>query len=197
MRYEFFETIKVVDGVHLNVDFHQARYEYVLKSFGIQNGLQLKSFFCTPNKGLLRCRIVYNLDALLKIEYLVYKKRKINSLKLLYDDNIEYQYKSTSRDALDALFERRKGCDDVLVVKNGLITDTTIANIALEKDGVWYSPKSVLLEGTTRARYLQEKKIILKDIKVEELENYTQVALLNSMIDFDIICSNKGDCFVR
>ena len=197
MRYEFFETIKVVDGVHLHVDFHQARYESVLKSFGVQNELQLKSFFHAPSKGLFRCRIVYTLDALVQIKYLAYKKRKINSLKLLYDDNIEYKYKSTYRDALDALFERREGCDDVLVVKNGLITDTTIANIALEKDGVWYSPKSVLLEGTTRARYLQKKRIILKDIKVEDLENYTQVALLNSMIGFDIISSNKGDLFVK
>ena len=68
-----------------------------------------------------------------------------------------------------------------------LVTDTSIANIALYNDGLWFTPKKPLLEGTTRARLLNAGKIIEKDIAVEDLNNYSRVALMNAMIDFDII----------
>jgi 4-amino-4-deoxychorismate lyase len=67
------------------------------------------------------------------------------------------------------------------------VTDTSIANVAFYKDGLWFTPKKPLLEGTTRARLLNAGKIIEKDIGVKELKNYSKVALMNAMIDFDII----------
>ena len=197
MKNEFFETIKVVDGEHLNVSYHQQRYEKTLNSLGKTNYEELESFFDSQSKGLYRCKIIYNQDKILSVKYFEYKKLKINSLKIIYDDKINYSLKSTNRNDLDAMYEKREICDDILVVKNGYITDTTIANIALHKDGIWYSPKKVLLAGTTRQRYLDSSKIILKDISVDELDSFSSVALLNAMIDFDIIPLNKGDFFVK
>lgn len=197
MINEFFETIKVVDGEHLNLEYHQKRYEDTLKSFGIQKYEKLESFFNAEPKGLYRCKIIYNLDAIQNIEYFKYKKRNINSLKIICNDNIDYSLKYTLRKDINALYEQRQRCDDILIVKNGYITDTSIANIALYKDGLWYSPKKVLLPGTTRQRYIENSKIVLKDISVDELDSFTSVALLNAMIDFDIIALNKGDFFVK
>ena len=197
MKNEFFETIKVVDGEHLNVSYHQQRYEKTINSLGKTNYEELESFFDSQSKGLYRCKIIYNQDKILSVKYFEYKKRKINSLKIIYDDKTNYSLKSTNRNDLDAMYEKREICDDILVVKNGYITDTTIANIALHKDGIWYSPKKVLLAGTTRQRYLDSSKIILKDISVDELDSFSSVALLNAMIDFDIIPLNKGDFFVK
>jgi len=176
--------------------YHQKRYENVLKSFGVFNFFDLSSLFNAPKKGLYRCRIRYNIDKLLGIEYISYKKREINSLKLVYDDKIEYKYKSTFRGQIDRLFDKRSNCDDILIVKNSLITDTSIANIALLKDKIWYTPKTTLLDGTTRARYLKDNRLVLKDISVEEIDSYESVALLNAMVDFDII-RKKGVLFVK
>jgi 4-amino-4-deoxychorismate lyase len=105
----------------------------------------------------------------------------------VHNNEIEYCKKSTSREELDDMFKKRKDCDDVLIIKNSLITDTTIANVAFCKNGLWYTPKKPLLEGTTRARLLDEKKIIQKDIRVQDLNEYSHIALMNAMIDFDII----------
>lgn len=197
MKNEFFETIKVVDGEHLNLPYHQKRYENTLNYFGKINYEILESYLKAPLVGLYRCKIIYDLDSIKDIQYYEYKKKKVESLKIIYDDKINYSLKSTNRKDLDAMYEKREICDDILVVKNGYITDTTIANIALYKDGFWYTPKRVLLAGTTRQRYLDSSKIILKDISVDELGSFSSVALLNAMIDFDIIPLNKGDFFVK
>ena len=52
-------------------------------------------------------------------------------------------------------------------IKNGIITDTSIANIAIFYDGVWITSKNSLLNGTTKDRLIEEKKLIEKDISVD------------------------------
>jgi len=47
--------------------------------------------------------------------------------------------------------------------------------------------KQPLLKGTTRARLIDEGKIIEADIKVQDLRTFSKVALLNAMIDFDVL----------
>jgi len=193
---EFFETIKIDDAKIYNLEYHQQRYENTLKSLSITEFKSLASYIKVAEKGLLRCKVIYDAKGIKNVEYFKYTKRKINSLKLVYAD-AKYMYKSTNREILDTLFEQKQQCDDILIVQNNLITDTSIANIALYKEGIWYTPKRVLLKGTTRQRYLDASKLVLKDIKVEDLGSYTKVALLNAMIDFDIILLNKGDFFVK
>ncbi len=182
----YLETIKAVDGKIFNIFYHQKRYESVLNSFGIQKYENLLEYLNPPQKGLYRCRVVYSFDTI-SVTYHLYKKRDIQTLKLVYDDNIKYDLKLENRERLNDLFQQKNNCNDILIVKNRLITDTTIANIAFFKDGIWFTPKEPLLKGTTRARLLDEGKIVEKSIRVTDIFNYTQVALLNAMIDFDIM----------
>lgn len=182
----YLETIKAVDGKIFNIFYHQKRYESVLNSFGIQKYENLLEYLNPPQKGLYRCRVVYSFDTI-SVTYHLYKKRDIQTLKLVYDDNIKYDLKLENRERLNDLFQQKNNCNDILIVKNRLITDTTIANIAFFKNGIWFTPKEPLLKGTTRARLLDEGKIVEKSIRVTDIFNYTQVALLNAMIDFDIM----------
>ena len=185
MKSEFIETIKVVDGIYFHMSYHQKRYSDVLKSFNSSDIKELSKYLDAPKKGIYRCRLTYNAQEVIDVEYFKYIKREIKSLKLIYN-NIDYSFKYSNRDNIDELFAQRGGCDDILIVKNGLITDTSIANIAFF-DGEWKTPKVPLLKGTTRARLLNEGKIVEADIEVDELKKYTKIALLNAMIDFDII----------
>ena len=189
MKSSFLETIKAVDGKALHMPYHQKRYEFVLKHFGMWEFQNLNLFVKPPKDGTYRCRLVYSLinPKTIEVEYYKYKKRKVESLKLIYDDEIDYSFKSTCREKIDTLFSKKNDCDDILIVKNSLITDTSIANIVFYKDGIWLTPKKPLLKGTTRERFLDEGKIVQADIKVEDLKSFSKVALLNAMIDFDII----------
>jgi 4-amino-4-deoxychorismate lyase len=186
----FLETIKSIDGELYNLSYHQQRYESVLKSFEKFDFKNLKNYLNPPSDGLYRCRVVYTLDDI-SVSYIKYKKRNISSLKIIQDNTIEYNKKYLDRSILNDLYDKRGSCDDVLIVKNSFITDTTIANIAFFKDGIWFTPRRPLLNGTTRARLLDMKKIVEADIKVDDIDNYEGIALLNAMIDFDIISKNK------
>ncbi len=185
----YFETIKVIDGKALHMAYHQKRYERVLSALGIKEAENLKEHIKAPEIGLYKCRLVYSShsDNPITISYHSYKKREVSSLKLIFDNEISYALKSTFREELDALFSKRDGCDDVLIIKNLLVTDTTIANIAFYSNGQWITPKEPLLKGTTRERLLDEGKIVETEIKVSQLRSFSKVALLNAMTDFEIL----------
>jgi len=192
MKNEFLETIKIDGSKVYNLEYHQKRYMSVLKSFGVNDTKELSEYIKPPKDGLYRCRLIYTPDDIEKInvEYIEYKKRGIKKLKLIYDNDISYSFKSTDRGALNRLYDKRQDGDDILIVKDNLLTDTSIANIAFY-DGVWKTPKTPLLKGTTRQRYLDEGKLLEEDIHVGDIKNYSKVALLNAMVDFDIISDNN------
>ena len=185
-NHSYIETIKSVDGKLLHLPYHQKRYAEVLKSLGVDMVHDLNQCVRPPSEGTFRCRMVYT-SCDIAVSYHEYKKRKINTLKLVFDNDIQYSQKFLNRDSIDALFSQKGDAEDILIIKNLLVSDTSIANIALFRGGMWMTPKTPLLKGTTRERLLQEGKIIEADIRVSELRTFSQVALLNAMIDFDIL----------
>ena len=183
MSRVFLETIKILDGVVLHLEYHQKRLNTALNS---TNRYNLYDLIEAPKNGLYRCRIVYDTKEL-KIEYLPYTKREIQTLKLVMDDTIEYSKKYANRDEINQLVNQKENCDDILIVQKGLVLDTSVANIAFFDGKEWFTPKTPLLKGTCRARLIDEGKIIEKDISVSEIKCFKKIALMNAMIDFDII----------
>ncbi|QSZ42539.1 branched-chain amino acid aminotransferase [Sulfurimonas aquatica] len=190
MSRNYLETIKIVDGVVMNLLYHQRRLDTVLNLLNTTTIWNLQDLIKPPSSGVYKCRLLYN-EKTINIEYIKYEKRSIKRLKLVYDNTIEYSIKYEDRKCLNELFKKREECDDILIVKNALITDTTIANIAFYDGSKWLTPKSPLLQGTVRQRLLEESKIIEKDIKVQDLKTFSKVALMNAMIDFDIIAKDN------
>jgi len=185
VKREFFETIKIEDGAIFHLEYHQRRYESVLRAHGIGSFQNLEEFIQAPPQGLYRCKLIYNSqDKQIETLYFPYTPTMITTLKLVYDDRIDYTHKSTDRSALENLFELREMCDDILIVKNGLLTDTSKANIALFQDGKWWTPKMPLLAGTTRQRLLEEQKIFEADISVDALQDFEKLSFMNAMIGF-------------
>ena len=186
MKINYLETIKSVDGEIFNLSYHQKRYESVLNSLGIDKTENLSDYINPPPFGVYRCRLVYSIDTI-SVSYHEYKKRDISSLKLIFNNDIDYSVKFENRDALDALYAQRGECDDILIIKDLLVCDTSIANIAFYKDGEWITPKKPLLKGTTRARLIDEGKLKEADIMVHDIKSFSKIALLNAMIDFDVL----------
>ena len=74
-------------------------------------------------------------SAVEKVEYFPYSIREVKSLQLVNDDTAEYSFKYADRSVLDRNFALRGNADDVVIVRSGMLTDTSIANIALYKEG--------------------------------------------------------------
>ena len=183
----FIESIKLADGRFYRLELHQARVDKAfadfyptIKPINLSEVL-LKSNF--PKSGTHKCRIVFDSDVQF-LEYTPYVRREIKSLKLVETDMETLPYKIEDRTKLNIAFAKRKDCDDILMTKNGLLTDTSYSNIALFDGSKWVTPKFPLVYGTNRAYLLSDNKIIEKDINFLDLKNFTQIRLFNAMIEF-------------
>jgi len=183
MKKELLETIKIEDGQIMNIEWHNRRCNKSrLELFNEKKVLNLEEFIDPPKEGLYRCRIIYDKE-INSIEYIPYTPKKIKSFKIV-KSNINYSYKYTNREELNKLLEN--AYDEIIIEKNGFLTDTTIANIAFYTGEKWISPKEPLLNGTLRERLLSENFLILKNIEKEDIQKYSHFALMNAMIGFEI-----------
>ncbi|MCT7646963.1 aminotransferase class IV family protein [Aliarcobacter butzleri] len=183
---KYFETIKCEDFEVFNLDYHQKR---VANTIGLN--INLQEYINPISEELLRCKLIYDENGVVDVLYFPYKKREIKSFKIIFDNEIEYSKKYLNRAKLDELYQKRDDCDEVIIIKNEIVTDTTIANIAIFYENSWITSKNCLLGGTTKARLLEEKKLFEKDITLGMLKNASKVALMNAMIGFDEIKNFK------
>ena len=180
---QLLETIKVDDEQAYHLKYHQARLERSCSALGWRLDYKLHQLIKPPSKALFRCRFVYDEEGY-NIEYLPYQAKKIQSLKSIHADTLNYELKYADRSALDELCEEKENADDILIIKDNLLTDTSVANIAFFDGHSWLTPKEPLLKGSTRARLLEKKKLKLADITLEEAKKYKRFALMNAMIGF-------------
>ncbi|SHF22165.1 4-amino-4-deoxychorismate lyase [Mariniphaga anaerophila] len=186
--YQLVETINCNNGRLANISYHQARLNLARKTlFHSNNEINLEASIkiSGENKtGLFRCRVVYG-ETLEKVEFIPHQYRKVKSLKLVTDNQIDYRFKNTDRSRLTALFEQRENCDDILIVKNGYITDSSIANVIFFDGLRWWTPNTPLLRGTQRERLLCEQKIFECPVAVADLHKYKKAGLINAMQDLE------------
>jgi len=185
--HQFIETIKIKNGKFQNLSFHLQRMKNTIMDFfnidfitNIDN-LQIPEIYIND---VVKCRIIYS-SKIDSIEFLNYEIKKINKLKIIEDNNIEYDYKFLNRQRLDYLYNLRNDCDEIIISKNGLITDTSYSNIVLEKKGKYYTPNTPLLKGTKRDFYFKKKIIVPITISIDNLFEYENIRLINSMIDLE------------
>lgn len=182
------ETLKCQDGVLYNLAYHQRRFDAAREHhFPGALRLNLSDLIRVPEEcrnGLFRCRVQYS-KTVDKVEFLSHRIREVRSLKLVKGEAIEYPYKYSDRKALEELFEQRAGCDDILIVKDGCITDSFYANPVFFDGSRWWTSDTPLLPGTQRARLLAEGRISMKRITVSDLSKFEKVGLINALQDME------------
>lgn len=182
------ESIKLVDGELRNLFYHERRMNRALKVLcGTHEHFDLERFFENldlPTKGLYKCRMIYD-DFSRDIEFIPYQYQTINSLRVVEHDRVSYEFKYADRKSLNRLYELRKDCDDILIVKRGYVTDSSYANIIFKRGKKWYTPWSALLKGTMRANLLEQNLVQEEDIRVEDIRTFESFKLINAMWEFD------------
>ena len=182
----FIESIRVENGAFQNLEYHQKRVDATSERFSFSKRLDLSSIALSQENDdkIYKCRILYS-NYEYSMEIIKYMKREISSLKIVYDNNIEYDFKFENRDSLNDLFEKKGDSSDILIVKSGFITDTSFSNIVFFDGKDYFTPTTYLLNGTMRQRLLNEKKIRERVIKIEDLKNYKRVFLINALNSLD------------
>lgn len=179
----FLETLRCEGGNVQHLPYHQQRLDQTLRYFGFSNTYELESLIAPPDDALYRCRFLYN-NSGYTVEYLSYTPKRIASLRIVHADEIDYPFKYAQRSALNDLYAQRAGCDDVLIVRKGRLTDTTIANVALYDGKCWLTPEKPLLEGTTRARLIDIGFLHTAPLRVEDIGTSQKIAVFNALMGF-------------
>ena len=150
----------------------------------------LKEMKARGNAGILqtnklfKCRVVYS-DHIETVDFIPYEIKKISSLKTVTCNQIDYSYKYSNRNDINRLYHLKENCDDVIIIKNNMVTDSSYANTVFYKNGKYYTPDTPLLNGTKRKELLNKNLIKERQIKVNEIQNFEYISLINAMIDLD------------
>ena len=186
--YQLIETIRIENGVPSLLNYHQERMDRARKNlFGLMDGCSLEdhlSVSALPQSGLWKCRVTYGAE-IEKTEFEAYQKKSIKSLQVVEADDFNYAYKFAKRDGINQLFNFRKQADDILIIKNQLLTDTSYCNVALWNGQNWITPLHPLLKGVRRESLIRTDRIQTGDILINDLRNFYFIKLFNALISFE------------
>ena len=155
--------------------------------FGIEEPIQLENEINLPNNisnDIYKCRIIYS-EKIEKIEIIPYNFRNIDSLKTICNDSILYPYKFENREDIIRLYHLKEHCDDILIVRNGFVGDTSFCNIVFSDGHKLITPSTPLLKGCKREKLLKDGIIFEDEIRHTDIPLFKKAFLINAMIDIE------------
>lgn len=188
--FPLFETICLENGRLQNMVFHQQRYEQSLATFYGKSAVKIYDLLAEIHKTpafstallqpLVRCRIAYNSDKL-QIQFFPYQRKTYRTFQAVICDDIDYSLKYQNRILLNALLEQKQDYDEIMIIKNGKVTDCSIGNLIFRRGEHWITPDEPLLNGTQRQFLLTQGKIKEQPIFAEDVVQFDEIRLINAM----------------
>ncbi|MBN2351677.1 MAG: aminotransferase class IV [Spirochaetales bacterium] len=183
------ETITIKNGRALHLDLHNRRANEARRIlFGATDEIDLGEHVLPARSAavmpLVKCRVLFR-DRVERVEYLPYRLPAVASLKLVRADDVDYRFKFEDRAALTALLSLKGGCDEILIVRRGLVTDTSVSNVVFSDGTRYVTPDDPLLAGVKRESLLREGKITAARITVDDIGRYRRLYLINCLIDLE------------
>ncbi len=164
--------------------WHQARVNATIQN---DNVIDLAQSIVLPSAltdAIHKCRVVYDVEKIQSIEFSLYTPLLVQTLAFVEDNEINYASKYQRRIDLERL-KQQADADEVIIVKNGWVTDTSYSNLIFWDGIQWHTPTTYLLNGTMRQRLLQEGKIIETPIRPSDVANFKSLKLINAMLDLE------------
>ena len=183
----FIESIKIEDQKAFLLDLHQKRVNQTFAHFGKEGSIDLAKIFKNlehDEDGLYKLRIVYDLDKKFTTQLIPYAIPEIENFQLVENNSYDYSFKFEDRKEFERMKTKAK-TEEIIVVKNNHITDTSYTNILFLKGKEWFTPTTYLLNGVMRQHLLHEKKIKETEITLQNIKEFSHFQLINAMNDFD------------
>lgn len=185
---QFIETMCVEQGRIINLDYHLERIKNTRKHFWNTEKTvptdQLSALAATQDSRA-KLRFTYDKENIYNLSCTPYNTRKIEILKLLENNDIEYSYKSIDRSAINLLKVQTEPTDEIIIIKQNRLTDTSYTNIALFDGSQWITPSTPLLKGTRRAQLLDAGRLIEREVLATDLKSFQSISLINAMMDLE------------
>jgi len=184
---QLFETIRIIGREPQNLALHEERMNRSRRQlFGNNDLLKLSDYITVPDAdkdSITRCRVIYD-KSVSSIEFSPYIPANIKTLKTVNAGTLTYDHKYLDRSRLTALIDKRTA-DDILIIKDGCVTDVSYANIVFTDGERWITPDTPLLHGTMRELLLRKGVIKMNKITINDIPLFTHFKLINAMLGFD------------
>lgn len=180
------ESVKIEAGEIQNLSRHQARVNRAFAELAptyppINLGEILLSSPHFPQRGLYKARVVYDLVPRL-VEFHPYTPPKMERVGVVeISSSSYYRHKLLDRTLFTELRALYPHFDELLLVRDGLLTDSTFCNVALYDGERWITPSTPLLCGTKRSELLEKGELFEGEISLEQLPNYQTIRLFNAL----------------
>ncbi|RNA61133.1 aminodeoxychorismate lyase [Chryseobacterium nematophagum] len=185
--YQFIESIKVEDQEVFLLEFHQKRVNQTFSHFGKEDSIDLAKIYKSlkhKEDGLFKLRIAYDLDKKIRTQMIPYAIPEILDFQLIENNTFDYSFKFEDRKELEKMKTKAKA-EEIIIVKNNHITDTSFSNLLFRKGKDWYTPKSYLLNGIQRQSLLKRKEIKEIEITLQNIMEFSHFQIINALNDFD------------
>ncbi|MDO9548353.1 MAG: aminotransferase class IV [Candidatus Marinimicrobia bacterium] len=181
-KFPFFETIRVSGGLVEQADLHLERMRRTcFFHYGAFHFERIFDKLKASENGIIKLNIWYNQHET-EIKVSEYVPAELKTIKVVAcDPDFDYSFKYSNRSYLNSLLQSASGADEIVIVKSEMVTDTSKANIVFEKDGVFYTPDTFLLNGTMRQFLITTGKVTEKAIKAEDISEYERMYFINAM----------------
>jgi 4-amino-4-deoxychorismate lyase len=184
---QFIESIKIEDQEIFLLEFHQKRVDQTFAHFGKEGSIDIAKIYKHlehDEDGLYKLRIVYDLDKKVRTQMIPYAIPEIDDFQLIENNSYDYSFKFEDRKELEKMKMKSKA-EEIIIVKNNHITDTSFTNLLFLKGKDWFTPSSYLLNGVQRQSLLKLKKIKETEITLQNIKQFTHFQLINALNDFD------------
>ncbi len=184
---QFIESIKIEDKKIFLLDLHQKRVDDTFAHFGKETSINLAEIFKNlehDEDGLYKLRISYDLDKNFRTQLIPYAISEISNFQLVVNNIYDYSFKFEDRKELEKMLRQAKS-NEIIIVKNNHITDTSFSNLLFKKGKEWFTPSTYLLNGVQRQYLLKNKKIKEAEITLQNIAEYSHFQIINAMNDFD------------
>ncbi|OCK52795.1 aminodeoxychorismate lyase [Chryseobacterium sp. CBo1] len=184
---QFIESIKVEDQELFLLEFHQKRVNETFAHFGKEGSIDLAKIFKNlehDEDGLYKMRLVYDLDKRFRTQMIPYAIPEIQDFQLIENNSYDYSFKFEDRKEFEKMKMKSKA-EEIIIVKNNHITDTSFSNILFQKGKDWFTPTTYLLNGVQRQNLLKKKKIKEAEITMQNIKEFSHFQLINALNDFD------------
>ncbi|MFN8281109.1 MAG: aminotransferase class IV [Saprospiraceae bacterium] len=179
--YPFIETIRLIDGRFRNVEFHNERVRNTFMKFYPQHEPHDLKVIISQlgGKSNGRVKVLYN------SERLYFSISPIFNLKtthyhLLESPRLRYDFKFYDRLSLVHV-QRNDRYIEPVFCRNGMITDTSRANLIFREGSKWYTPDTFLLNGSMRQSLLSLGYIQSTPIHKSELYRFNGFKPINAL----------------
>lgn len=182
----FLETIYIRNGVVQNLQGHIQRMKETAAHFDFTAPALPEIAESIPldlKNEKVKCRLLYR-DKIFEIQFEKYLPKPVHKLKLV-EAAPDYSFKFADRQVLNEFLAHKGDCDEILIVRDGFITDSSYSNVVFRKNNEFYTPSTYLLNGTKRQKLLREKKIKEMEITVRNVFEFEELFFINAMLDVE------------